>query len=177
VSSASDGAEFRVGAATITWTSDVVCSKTVTVTGAGKGVTILDAGSARRFFSLQSGCALTLKYLSLRNGKPLGRPYGGAINVGGGINVGDPPGQSSLDATGVEFKDGEGLYGGAVYVTGGSSASFTSCDFKSNFANCVVLIDYFATATFAPTLPVNYFFNNSHSNCCKDDSATLIGSC
>ncbi len=70
VSSAADGAETRLAAGTHAWGSSVACSsKTVTMAGTGEGVTILDAGAARRFFALGSGCALVLRGLTLRNGK------------------------------------------------------------------------------------------------------------
>ena len=101
VRGASDGAEFWLGAVTITWASDVACNKAVTVVGAGKGVTVLDAGNARRFFSMESGCALTLKHLSLHNGA--GRPHNGkASGYGGAIKAASG---STLYATSVEFKD------------------------------------------------------------------------
>ena len=52
---------FRLGAGTYAWTSEVTCSaETVAVMGAGKGATVLDAGGARRFFTLNSGCTLML---------------------------------------------------------------------------------------------------------------------
>jgi hypothetical protein len=39
----------------------------------------LDAGGARRFFTLNSGCTLVLRALSLRNGKASDNNNGGAI--------------------------------------------------------------------------------------------------
>jgi hypothetical protein len=95
VSSASDGATVELAAGTHAWSHEVMCSKTTTVTGAGKAVTVLDAGSERRFFTLQSGCTLTLKHLSLHNGAS---DQGGAIYESYGSS-------STLYATDVEFKD------------------------------------------------------------------------
>jgi hypothetical protein len=82
------------------WTTEVICdtAKTVTVTGAGAGVTIIDAGAKRRFFTVRGGCQLVLQGLTLRNGKS--SPYlsptsGGAIFINSG---------ATLDASSVEFK-------------------------------------------------------------------------
>jgi hypothetical protein len=190
-----DGATINLAAGTFAWTSEVsVWHKTLTLTGAGKGVTILDAGVApgvapRRFFTLNtySGSTLVLRALTLRNGKASTSGsylYGGAIFLKTG---------STLDARDVEFKDNSAVYvrhptprrspaaaarararsrrrhshapthlpltrphppnrplpllapaaparatqGGAVDVQGGSTASFTSCDFTSNSADFV----------------------------------------
>jgi hypothetical protein len=60
---------------------------------------VLDAGGARRFFMLNSGCTLVLRALSMRNGKASGSGddrHGGAIYAKSG---------STLDARDVEFKD------------------------------------------------------------------------
>jgi hypothetical protein len=88
-----------MGAGTHAWSSEVTCAgKTITLAGAGKGATILDAGGARRFFTLNSGCTLVLRALSLRNGKTSGSgwdSYGGAILAKSG---------STLSARDVEFK-------------------------------------------------------------------------
>jgi hypothetical protein len=102
VSGASDGAKFVLGASTVTWASEVSCSgKTLTITGAGKGATVLDAGEARRFFELGSGCTLMLNGLSLRNGNGLSLRNGGAIYANRG---------STLNARDVEFKDNSAIF-------------------------------------------------------------------
>jgi hypothetical protein len=95
VRSAADGSTVELAAGTHMWGSLVECSsKTIIVVGAGKGATILDAGNARQFFNLLSGCKLVLRNLSLRNGKTGG--YAGAIIVRSG---------ATLEASFVEFKD------------------------------------------------------------------------
>jgi hypothetical protein len=95
-----DGATINLAAGTFAWKSQVACNgKTLTLTGAGKTATVLDAGGARRFFSLGSGCSLSLRGMTLHNGKSSGsdlNSFGGAINVKDG---------ASLDARDVEFKD------------------------------------------------------------------------
>jgi hypothetical protein len=103
VSSAADGVTIDLAAGTHAWASDVACNKTVTVTGAGKGVTVLDAGNAGRFFTLLGSCTLTLKHLSLRNGKATHN--GGAISIGENVS---PHKSGTLIAIDVEFKDNSG---------------------------------------------------------------------
>jgi hypothetical protein len=116
VSGAADGAEFWLAASTVVWGSKVTCNgKTVTIVGAGKGTTVLDAGWPARaaanrspiawpggsypFFSLSSGCTLVLRSLSMQNGKS--DFYGGAISMYDG---------STLDARDVEFKGNSAYY-------------------------------------------------------------------
>ena len=99
VRGAADGTETWLAAGTHAWASEVACSsKTVTVAGAGEGATILDAGAARHFFALSSGCTLVLRGLTLRNGKASGS---WPANRGGAIDVADG---ATLDASSVEFK-------------------------------------------------------------------------
>jgi hypothetical protein len=97
-----DGATINLAAGNFAWTSDVTCAgKTLTLTGAGKGATVLDAGGVRRFFTLNSGCTLVLSKLSLRNGKVKDNQYGAAILANSG---------STLDARDMEFKDNSAGY-------------------------------------------------------------------
>jgi hypothetical protein len=101
INSAADGATIELAAGLFEWKSEVTCvGKTLTLTGAGKGATVLDAGGARRFFRLNSGCTLVLRALSLRNGKRAATvgpgSHSGAIYANSG---------STLSARDVEFKD------------------------------------------------------------------------
>jgi hypothetical protein len=103
-----DGATINLAAGNFAWTSEVTCSgKTLTLTGAGKSATVLDAGGARRFFTLIKGCTLILSKMSLRNGKTnANHEFGGAIYVKceshkGALCIGS----STLDARDMEFKD------------------------------------------------------------------------
>jgi hypothetical protein len=119
-----DGATINLAAGTFAWTNLVTCTgKTLTITGAGKGATVLDRGVgvplsslpawdrgetarvrsqwttamwSRQFFKLGTGCTLILNGLSMRNGQ---HNHGGAIWL--------TPG-SKLDARDVEFKDNTG---------------------------------------------------------------------
>jgi len=193
-----DGATINLAAGTFAWTSQVRCTgKTLTLTGAGKGATILDAGLARTFFFLDSGCTLVLSKLSMRNGNSGGGwPFdrGGAIYAQYG---------STLHASDVEFKGNfASHFGGAVAVRDGT-ASFTSCDFTSNSVGgawdakgAVVFADNNAKITFASTHPTNSFSgntapNNNYGNCDilppvhlmaaflkdKDNNNFITGSC
>jgi len=179
------GATINLAAGTFAWKREVACNgKTITLVGAGKGATILDAGGARRFFTLGSGCTLVLRGLSLRNGKASGsfpaNGAGGAILVNSG---------GTLSARDVEFKGNSATWGGAVRVFGGAAgtaggtASFTSCEFTSNSATVGTVLYVYGggTATFASTLPANSFsgnpaINNNYGNCYKN-GGTVTGSC
>jgi hypothetical protein len=120
--------EISFGAGTHMWVEEVVCGagiarQAVTAVGAGVGVTILDAGAARRFFTLNSGCNLVLKDLTLRNG------VGGAVYVKAG---------STLGMDNVALQDNvEAASGGAINNDGGTvsgaSVQFTNNSFYTNY--------------------------------------------
>jgi hypothetical protein len=94
VRDAADGSTIELAAGTFAWESQVTCTgKTITIRGAGKDSTVLDAGGVERFFILERGCVLMLRDVSLRNGNGAG---GGAIFA---------KSDSSLDARNVEFKN------------------------------------------------------------------------
>ena len=133
INDAADGAVINLPAGTHKWSNEVHCwGKTITVLGAGKGVTIIDVArqdtpdangkyerryladpdmnsetkygrwgtsGQSRHFTVNSGCKLILKGVTLINGN---MQSGGAYAVGGSILVNH---NGRLEATDVEFKD------------------------------------------------------------------------
>jgi predicted outer membrane repeat protein len=121
---------IHLASGTFAWSSEVSCttSRTITLNGAGKGVTILDANKAHRFFTLSNGCSLILNDLTMINGE-------GGVAGGGAIMM---PGTANLDATDVEFKDNKATMGsgGALFAEVGTThpahTTCTRCDFTRN---------------------------------------------
>ena len=126
-SASTDGAYINV-AEDITFANSVAISGTVSLmssTGAA-----LDGNGSTRLFKVGSGGALTLSFLTLRDGKAIyiyGETYstnGGAIYISGG----------TLTASGCIFTVNRANYdGGAVYVSGGAFEA-SDCSFTSNSA-------------------------------------------
>ena len=134
INNAADGAVITLPAGTHKWDNEVHCrGKTITVEGAGKGVTIIDAArqdtpdasgkytprylahpdlnsatnwgrddtsGSSRHFTVDAGCKLILKGVTLINGNM--RQGSSAFPVGGSILVNH---DGRLEATDVEFKD------------------------------------------------------------------------
>jgi hypothetical protein len=142
INDAADGAVITLPAGTHKWDNEVHCrGKTLTVLGAGKGVTIIDVArqdtpdvngkyerrylahpdlnsetkgdgtiyneygrydtvGSSRHFTVDAGCKLILKGVTLINGNM--RQGSGAFPVGGSILVNH---DGRLEATDVEFKD------------------------------------------------------------------------
>jgi hypothetical protein len=137
VKNMANGANTNLAAGTFVWKSTVNCGhngeQTITLTGAGKDKTVLDAQSLRTHFVLGHGCNLVLRDLALHNGKSSGSGHG---QYGGAIRAMDTV---TIDATNVEFKNNEAVggsgSGGAVYLAGSScTGTFTGCSFISNKA-------------------------------------------
>jgi hypothetical protein len=121
----------------------VTCSgKTITLTGAGAGVTILDAGAVRRFFTLNNGCKLVLRSLSLRTGNRGGSGGNtgvGALRIAGGgtrgrLEVYHNSAWGTICDDAFRVKSAEvackqmGMIGGTFYVAGGSGANIRMDD-------------------------------------------------
>jgi hypothetical protein len=222
VEAMADGATIHLAAGTYAWKSyqnqdakdrgipngEGIClgcdgkSKTITLIGAGKGATVLDAGGARRFCKIKGG-TLVLRDLSMVNADHYGS--GGAFNLRSG---------TFLDARNVEFKDNVARYGAVVFTDSGGTMSFTSCDFTGNLASSYggVVYVYKGAASFtscnftnnvavdsegavvrsfargainfAATLPANTFSGNTaqpgknnNGNCWIDPQSSFTGKC
>lgn len=96
----------------------ITITKDVTIQGAGKDQTFIDAGSNDRIFSIDNGYTVTLKDLTILNGL---QGLGGAISNEG-----------TLILINCNFKDNTAASGGAIYNTGTTSAS--NCLFENNEA-------------------------------------------
>jgi len=88
----------------------------------GNGHTI-SGNNTFRLFNIASISTAKLNNLTLTKGNVGTTDYGGAVHLGSG---------SSLTATGCEFYDNAGTYGGAVFVSGSFTA--ISCQFNKNEA-------------------------------------------
>jgi hypothetical protein len=128
---AADGATINLMAGTFVWSRTVVpIGKTLTITGAGKGVTILDAGNVRRFFGSESNAmTLVLCDLTLENGNG----YVDQTKALGG-NGRTPVGFGS---TWGEYPEPQGAYGGAFRLNAGSVLTATGVEFKGNHCDQV----------------------------------------
>lgn len=164
-----DGDTINLAAGTFAWTKTITCgyfvTKTITITGAGKGQTVLDAQSARTHIFMGKGCNLVLRDLTLANGRSSGNGHG---QYGGAIRAFS---DTTIDATNVEFKNNEATNlsgsGGAVYLAS-CTATFTDCSFTSNKAGgsggAVFLTS--ASATFTGcTFKDNYAPNSGGAVC------------
>lgn len=96
-------------------------TKDVTIQGAGKDLTFIDARGLDGIFTIASGCSVILKDLTLMNGQPRGN--GGAVNVASG---------STLNAINCKFIKNKATSGGAIYNLGSTTA--TNCLFENNEA-------------------------------------------
>jgi hypothetical protein len=143
---------LTIGAGTFAWSQLVECtgSKTITINGAGKDLTILDAegmdaadligkteattastahsvsrtDAGHGFFWVKGTCTLKLNDLTLTRGRD---------GSGGAIQQHYADRYSKIEATNVKFLDNiSGGYGGAVSTSG--FADFTNCEFVNNRA-------------------------------------------
>lgn len=104
---------------------------TVTLTGAGAGSTIIDAGGVDRAFSVDNGSGLTISGVTIENGVP----DSGHSNVDGGGIYSD----GALNVSDVAFYDNfaNGNDGGAIYADSedGSTLSVAGSSFDRNSAS------------------------------------------
>jgi hypothetical protein len=129
INNAAGDISFTLGAGTFPWSNEVFCKdQTITLTGAGKGVTIMDAGGAHRFFTLKGNCKIVLNHLTMQGGD--------AGNGAGGVFTQDSSYSSSdkITATMCEFRDNMAGDGGVVYH---APALWQSCSFTNNRATRV----------------------------------------
>lgn len=94
--------------------------KDVTIKGAGKELTIIDAKGLDNIFRISDGYTVTLKDLTLKNGDTCA---GGAVYVDSA---------ATLNAINCNFKDNKAFEGGAIYNAG--TTSVTNCLFENNEA-------------------------------------------
>ena len=88
-----------------------VAASRITINGAGSGSTFVQPAGATRVFSLASGAGLTLRGVTVRQGRPTSGT-GGNIAVNG----------AALTLDGVRVTDGRAAGGGGISVVGSSSA-------------------------------------------------------
>lgn len=107
--------------------TDLDIHSQITIVGAGKDKTVIDAGGLFRIFDVHSGASLTLEGVTLTGGHAViggDGAHGGAIQVaiGGTVDV-----RSSV------IRDNFGANSGAVAASG--AASFTDVEFVGNRSN------------------------------------------
>jgi predicted outer membrane repeat protein len=132
-------------------TGDLDVTDSLTITGAGSGATVIDANHLDRAFAVQDEDALSLSGLTIKNGSPsansTGTQRGGAIYSHGAVSL---SGDVTLSDNSAPLNPGAqgGGFGGAVFVTGAGSPTFTGVTFTDNtaqFGGAVFLLEPDAT--------------------------------
>ncbi len=103
-------------------TGDLNVTQPLTVTGAGRDVTIVDGVGSDRVFEVSGAAAMTLSGLTIRNGRTM-NPGGGILHAGG----------AALTITDVAFRGNRAGVGGAVVMTNGP-LTIADCAFDDNSA-------------------------------------------
>lgn len=121
LAAASAGDTISIGSGTFSESGLSIAVNNLTITGAGKYSTIIDAGDSNRVFNVGNSRVVTIRNLTIQNGLTTGN--------GGGIQVNN---SASLTLENAVVTSNQGAQGGGIFVGTSASATLNNVLVSSN---------------------------------------------